>query len=62
MLANGIYPIYVQDGIGYPVALTQEQWDAFNLGLRLIPGSLKAIKNRPIGEVVNLAKVRADEV
>jgi hypothetical protein len=48
---------FIKDGIAYPVALTDEQREAFNMVMHFIPGELKVV-NEPIGKVMTLGELR----
>lgn len=46
--------MYVKDNTIYPVALTQDQVNMFNLIQQVIPQPITVMKNHPVGEAVNL--------
>lgn len=54
---NNFLLTFIKDGIAYPVALTDEQREAFNMTLSFIPGEIKVV-NEPIGKVVTLGEIK----
>jgi hypothetical protein len=60
-IKDGLYPVYVKDGVGYPVALTTEQFEIFDFSMQLIPGSIAVAFKYPMGKAEDiLPKVKAD--
>jgi len=55
-MKNGLVLMYVRDNILYPVALTQEQLDVFEVVQSMMPQPIRVISDKPLGEVVNLVK------
>ena len=53
-MKDGIYPIYVKDGIVYPIALTKEQYSTFRFTMSICFEKITIIEDRPLGEAVNL--------
>lgn len=47
--------MYVKSNILYPIALNKEQQQIFDMLMHLIPGKIHYIKERPIGEVVEVS-------
>ncbi|HAK43939.1 MAG TPA: hypothetical protein DCM59_16130 [Clostridium sp.] len=48
---------FIKDGTAYAVALNDEQREAFNVVMNLIPGEIKVV-NEPIGQVMTLGGFR----
>lgn len=46
---------FTKDNVAYPVALNNEQREAFNIVLNMIPGEIKVV-NEPIGHVMTLGE------
>lgn len=46
--------MYVKDNTLYPVVLTQEQVDIFEIIQQTLPQPIRVISNEPIGKAVNL--------
>lgn len=55
-IKDGLVLMYVKDNIIYPVALTQEQVNVFEVIQQVLPQPIKVMTNMPIGEAINLAK------
>lgn len=53
---DGLYPVYVIDGVVYPVALTEEQHEMFTVMAGMALSPITVIKDRPLGEAINLCK------
>jgi hypothetical protein len=51
-MKDGIALMYIKDGVMYPVALTQEQYDILQFTARLFEPI--TVINKPQGEAVNL--------
>lgn len=60
VVKEGFYPVYVQDGIVYPVALTKEQYDIFTLMFSTVMGGTKVAValNHPMGTAVDLKGIK----
>jgi hypothetical protein len=48
---------FARNGVVYPVALTDEQREMFNLSISLIPGEIKVV-NTPIGKAMTLKEFK----
>lgn len=48
---------FIKDGIAYPVVLSKEQKEVFNISMGLIPGEIKVV-NEPIGQVMTLGEIK----
>lgn len=55
-MQDGLILMYVKDGTGYPVAMTQEQWDIlqFIVPTMILNGKVRVVEDRPVGRAVNL--------
>lgn len=54
-IPDGVYPIYVKDGVKYPIALTREQVERLPLIERIL-GNIYIMMDHPMGKAVNLIK------
>ncbi|NFK66112.1 hypothetical protein FDB14_15190 [Clostridium botulinum] len=48
---------FIKDNIAYPVVLNDEQRQAFNVLINLIPGQINIV-NEPIGQVMTLRELK----
>lgn len=48
---------FIKDNIAYPVVLNDEQRQAFNVLMNLIPGEIKIV-NEPIGQVMTVKELK----
>ncbi len=53
-MKDGLVLMYVKDNTLYPVVLTQEQVDIFEIIQQTLPQPIRVISNEPIGKAVNL--------
>jgi hypothetical protein len=54
-MKDGVALLYINDGILYPVALTEEQNDTLQFTVRLL-GPLSVVMDQPQGTAINLIK------
>lgn len=52
-MKDGVILMYVMDGVSYPVAMTQEQYDMLQFLVKPFE-PLQVIKDHPQGKVINL--------
>ncbi len=53
--SNGMVLMYCNEGVIYPVALTQEQLEMLDMGIGMFfQGKLNVIGNKPLGEAINI--------
>ena len=55
-MKDGLVLMYVKDNTIYPVALTQEQLDTFEMIQQLLPQPIRVINNKPLGKAINLVE------
>lgn len=55
-IKDGLVLMYVKDGVMYPVALSKEQDEAFEILQQALPGPIKVVVDLPIGKVYGLVK------
>lgn len=53
-MKDGFILMRVQNGTVYPVAMTKEQVDTFDVILQLLPQPITVISNHPLGKAVNM--------
>ena len=53
-MKDGLVLFYLEKGILYPVGLTKEQQQAWELLQKAIPGTIHVAKNLPQGQAANL--------
>jgi len=51
---DGLALFYIKDDTLYPVAMTKEQVDVFEMLQGLIPGKLRVCSDKPQGSAINL--------
>ena len=54
IIEDGIYPVYVKDGVMYPIALTADDIELFKIATSVALTKIRVIKDKPIGKVINL--------
>ncbi|WP_252254506.1 hypothetical protein [Clostridium sp. ZBS12] len=52
---------FIKDNVAYPVVLNDEQRQAFNVLMNLIPGQINIV-NEPIGQVMTLRELKERKV
>jgi len=57
-MKDGLVLFYVKDDEIYPVALTKEQDEVFEMIRGLIPGALRVCSDKPQGNAINLLESR----
>lgn len=55
-MKDGLILMCVEDGILYPVLLSQEQERAFKIAQCIIPHPIKYAKDNPLGVIVSASK------
>ncbi|HEY8805699.1 MAG TPA: hypothetical protein VIM42_11460 [Clostridium sp.] len=53
-MKDGLALFYIKDDTLYPVAMTKEQVDVFEMLQGLIPGKLRVCSDKPQGSAINL--------
>lgn len=56
-VASNFILTYTKDGIAYPVMLSKEQQETFELVMSFIPGTIQVV-NEPIGKVITVAEYK----
>ncbi|MED1953958.1 hypothetical protein [Brevibacillus centrosporus] len=52
-IKDGLVLFYVKDGTVYPVALSEDQKQTFDMLMNIMPQPIRAV-NTPIGKAINL--------
>ncbi len=56
---DGLYLMYVQDNVIYPVAQSKEEWTTLQLIGNAVGGNpIQVIKDKPIGPAMNLGNYK----
>lgn len=60
-MEDGLVLFYIKDEILYPVVLTKEQKEVFEMFQHLVPQPIRVMFKHPQGEVVNLLDKKGDK-
>ena len=55
-MEDSLILMYVKDDVVYPVALSQDQVETWQIIQQMIPQPIKVIGDHPIGKAINLLK------
>jgi hypothetical protein len=52
-VSDGLYLMYVKNGVMYPVVMTDEEWNMLQISAHAICRTIKVL-DKPLGEAFNL--------